>query len=325
MEHPRDLRVQKLTAYGAALAMLPYLLIKIVWTLDGLLGGGLDQGVWEDLNWAQVNGLTVVMAAVGITLALMLAQRWGTRVPTWMVALPAWIGMGFLVPVLTMVISTAPFQSAPEATDPGAELPTWEAVLIAVAFAGTGLGLAIAFPLYARRRWPEAFRGAMSDAPEGAGSTRQLQVVLARRAMTVVVLLGLVQAYWAVGGTVGLETDQLGLRDARWHITVANSAVWALIAAWGIWALTHRRTRLRFWVPSLLTWVSSGSLFAWGAWKGLFTAAVPPDVPEHPFALAAVNQLSTMAGVVIGLTLLLVLHDRRSHLDDRQCAVVVNR
>ncbi|WP_166356071.1 hypothetical protein [Phytoactinopolyspora limicola] len=319
MDNPRHLRIQKLAGYGAAMAMLPYLLIKIVWTVDGLRGGGLDDGVWEELDWTQVNALTVAMAAVAVILGLMLAQDWGRRVPTWVIALPAWVGMGFLTPLLAVV--AVPFtESVEEATtEVAGELPLWEMVLITISFAGTGLGLAIAFPLYARRRWPEAFVGmagmagmAGEQETSATAAARPRPVVLARAAMALCVALGVGQLYWALGGTAGLEFAELQLRDARWHVFTANSGLWALIAAWGVWTLTRRRGRLPIWIPMLAAWVASGSLSAWGAWKGIFTALVPPETPEHPFALAAVNLSGLVAGVLAGLTLLLVLRVRRA-------------
>ncbi len=33
-----------MAAYGAAAAMAPYFVMKIVWTIDGLRGGGLREG-----------------------------------------------------------------------------------------------------------------------------------------------------------------------------------------------------------------------------------------------------------------------------------------
>ena len=45
-------RSGQVAGYGAALAMTPYLILKIFWTIDGLRGGGLHEGAWSHLNWA---------------------------------------------------------------------------------------------------------------------------------------------------------------------------------------------------------------------------------------------------------------------------------
>ncbi|GII04515.1 hypothetical protein Pta02_65230 [Planobispora takensis] len=136
--------------------MLPYFVIKIFWTVEGLRGGGLHGGAWSTLNWAAINGMTVGMAGVAILLGLALGRRWGERIPAWLLLLPAWIGMGFLVSMIPLLpASLLPAREDWEATE-SAGLPSWELPLIGLSFTGFALGLAVAAPIYARQRWPAA-------------------------------------------------------------------------------------------------------------------------------------------------------------------------
>lgn len=284
--HPRWVRARMVAGYGAALAMLPYLIIKVFWTLAGLRGGGLHDGTWSELDWVALNGLTVVMAGTAVVLGLALAQGWGLRVPGWLVVLPAWIGTGFLVPLIPVMPVLLLLGGGGD--DPAdAVLPAWEVALVSVSFAGFGLGVAVAFPLYVRHRWPYAFTG------------RIPQRAVTNLVAAVAGVLGLIQAYWALGGTVGLDRAALGGRDAQWHLLTGNSGLWALLGAWALWTATGQGARL-------LVWVASGMLFAWGSWKAVFAYAV--TTPEAPWALAVVNHFGALAGA---LAVVLMLTARR--------------
>jgi len=165
---------------------------------------------------------------------------------------------------------------------------------------GIGLGLPIAFAGYAKARWPEALGGPI-DRGDRPGHTRQLQVPLARIVAVGCVLLGLTKAYWALGGPIGIDPARLDDRDLWWHSLTMSTGVWSLAGAWGILVLTSGRGFGRFLPPVMASWVSSGMLFSYN----LF------------FAMRAelARVLATEAGVVLGLlmalTILLVLHDRR--------------
>jgi hypothetical protein len=47
-----------------------------------------------------LNSATIGMAGIGIAVALALVRPWGMRIPAAPLAFCAWIGTGFLVPVL---------------------------------------------------------------------------------------------------------------------------------------------------------------------------------------------------------------------------------
>lgn len=103
-KHPNDSRLMKLrriSGYGAAIAVTPYLLIKIIWTF-GLF---LPTEQMGEPSWRIINAVTAVLAAIGIALAMAFCRPWGERLPAWTVALPIWMGTGLLVPMLLL----APF------------------------------------------------------------------------------------------------------------------------------------------------------------------------------------------------------------------------
>ncbi len=291
-------RVQRFAGFSAALAMLPYLIVKVVWTVDGLRGGGLSDGVWSELDWAVINALTVVMSGLAVLLGLALAQPWGRRLPGGLLLVPAWIGAGFLVPLLPLMpvlflLTTGGTRTA-GSDDP--VLPAREVALVSLSFAGFALGVAIALPLYVLRRWPQALQGRPAGSPAGRAAATVTAAVAA--------VLGLAQLFWALGGTLGLNQAALGERDAQWHLLTGNSGLWALVAGYGIVAVTHRGAGGR---TLLLTWVASGFLFAWGSWKAAFTSATAAEFPspDLPWMLALQNHFGALTGLAV---LLIALH-----------------
>lgn len=295
------LRVGRVAAYCAVFAMAPYFVMKIFWTIDGLRGGGLHEGAWRHLNWAVINGLTVAMSGLAMLLGLALAQRWGLRLPAWLMLLPGWIGMGFLVPMLPLIPFLALANTDTGDTTAESQMAAWEIGLLSVSFAGFALGVAVAAPAYAARRWPGAFSGRVVDRRPG------VRITVARLAAALCVALGLPQLFWALGGTIGLNGATLDSRDAQWHLLTANNGVWALGAAWSAWTLTRHAGR----TPLLLSWLASGFLFAWGSWKAVFSFAVTPEFPppEHLWTLTLQNHFGAAAGLLVLVVILLTVSD----------------
>ncbi|MGA9227394.1 MAG: hypothetical protein WB217_13705, partial [Mesobacillus sp.] len=91
----RLMRLRRIGGYGAAIAVTPYLLIKIVWSF-GLF---LPTEQMGEASWRIINAVTAVLAAIGILLAMAFCRPWGERLPAWLVALPIWVGTGLLVPM----------------------------------------------------------------------------------------------------------------------------------------------------------------------------------------------------------------------------------
>lgn len=84
------MRMRRIFGYGAAIAVTPYLLIKIAWTF-GLF---VPTEQMDDASWRAINAVTAVIAIVGILLAMAFCRPWGERLPAWLVALPVWVGTG---------------------------------------------------------------------------------------------------------------------------------------------------------------------------------------------------------------------------------------
>ncbi|MFD9499951.1 hypothetical protein [Streptomyces sp. NPDC060035] len=294
-------RVGRNAAYGAALALLPYLLIKVSWVVGSLLGVlpvGNGFGLAE---WIVLNIVTVGMAVIGIALALALVRPWGMRMPGALVAFCSWVGSGFLVSVLPFVFFSALLKVGGDSQGGGGDdpaMPLWEGVLVQFSFVGMGLGLALAVPAYLRRRWPDAFVGRLGDSPRTAPPW----------AAVVGAAVGLVWLYWAAGGTLGIA-----------HPTERNTDGYVLAAVWGFWALagsaavwTVARARpagLARRLPLVFGWVGSGSLFAWSAWKlplMLYVAvADPADVAplENPTVAVVLHLCAVVAGAAMMRTL----------------------
>lgn len=288
-------RAGRVAAYGAALALTPYLLIKVSWvagSLVGLLPVGAGFG---RVKWVVLNSATIGMAGTGIAVALALVRPWGMRIPAAPLAFCAWVGTGFLVPLLPYAVLGSLLGSAdgdPQGgSDAGPSMPAWEAALIQFGFVGMGLGLAVALPLYVRRRRPDVFAGRLGD--RGEGSPRALPWTVVAGAA-----VGLVRVYWAVGGTAGVA--HRGERDLAWHVLSGMLGLWALAGSAATWAAVRGRpARVPRWGPMALGWLGSGSLFAWSGWKLPFTlylaVARPADaaLPEN-LALAAVLHLAAV-------------------------------
>ncbi|MFD3482649.1 hypothetical protein [Streptomyces sp. NPDC058665] len=294
-------RAGRRAAYGAALALVPYALIKVSWvvgSLAGVLPVGDGFGMAE---WVVLNTVTIGMAAIGIALALALVRPWGMRIPGPPVVICAWVGSGFLVSILPFAVFGALRGSAGGSGAGGddPEMPAWEGTLVQLSFLGMGLGLALAVPAYLRRRWPDAFTGRLGDAPRTATPW----------AAALGGAVGLVWLYWALGGTAGIAHP--AERNADWYVLTALSGGWALAAAAVTTTLTHARpARLPRRPALILGWIGSGSLFAWSAWKApasLYVAwADPPDTlpPEHPAAAVTLHLCAVLAGAAMLRTLL---------------------
>ncbi|GAA3848942.1 hypothetical protein GCM10022227_02130 [Streptomyces sedi] len=290
----------------AVVAVAPYLFIKVLWAF-GLFVPTEEMG---GADWRAANAATAVLAAVGIVLALAFSRPWGERLPAWLVALPVWVGTGLLVPMLLLapVLGPAAMNRDQDAGAP--DFWIYEQILVMISLVGAGVGLPLALLGYARARWPEALGGPL-DRGEPAGSSRALQATAARLLAVGCVLLGAVKVYWAAGGTLGIDPDRLDGRDIWWHLLTLSTGVWALAGAWGLVVLATRRGTRWFLPPMGAAWISSGMLFSYSVYNLLTLTDMQQPAPEHPLAAAATREAGAVLGVLMGMVVLLVLHDRR--------------
>lgn len=298
------------SAYGVAVAVTPYLLIKIAWTF-GLF---LPTEQMGEASWRAINAGTAALAAVAILLALAFSRPWGERLPAWLVALPVWVGTGLLVPMVTLAPVLGPAAIARDKEAGAADIWAYEQILVMVSLVGIGVGLPLALAGYAKARWPEALSGP-ADFTAGPGHSQQLQITLARLAAAGCIPLGITKIYWATGGTLGLDSGRLGLRDAWWHVLSLSTGAWALMGAWGLLVLTTRRGAPNFWAPMAAGWISSSVLFSQNLYSGLSaTRSDAGPVPEYPLARVLSSDVGLVLGSLMAVILLLVLHDRRGAL-----------
>lgn len=300
-------RIGRGAAYGSALVLSPYLLIKVSWVLGALIGVLPTGKGFSRSGWVLFNTVTVGMAAIGIVLALALVRPWGRRLPARAVVFSAWIGSGFLVSVLPFALYSvlaSPTGSTQDSGGGDPALPGWEALLLQVSFAGMGLGLALALPAYFRRRWPHAFR--KRDAGQRAdlhGEDRPGRAVT--WAPLLAALVGAYWLYWTLGGTLGLARP--AVRDSTWYLLTGLGGVWALLGAAGALSLARDRPHgLPRAVPLALCWLGSGSLCAWSGWKLpvlLIARLADPTAPAPPGHLAA-GSLLNLAAVLAGAGML---------------------
>jgi hypothetical protein len=264
-------RVGGLAAYGAALALTPYLVIKVSWVagaLTGLLpiGDGMSTSGWIALNAA-----TIVMAGIGIVVALALVRPWGLRIPARLLVAGSWIGAGFLVPLL-------PYALVGLFDIEGGELPAWEAALIQAGFVGMGLGLAVALPAYFRRRWPLAMSGRLGERP--------LHGPMVGWSIVAAAALAAIWTWAALD-----DGPMLGLLFAAWALAAAV-AVWCLVAG--------RPASAPRWVAMIVAWLGSGSLFAWSAWKLPLSAVVDTGAPAWTFGIGVLTGAAMLRTLVGG-------------------------
>lgn len=283
-------RAGELAAYGAALALTPYLAIKVSWVV-GALAGVLptgDNGM-RTSEWVALNVTTIVMAGVGIAVALALVRPWGRRIPARLLVACSWIGAGFLVPLL-------PYAVVGLVDIDGGSMPTWEAALIQAGFVGMGLGLAVALPAYFRRRWPAHLDGRLD---------RRMPPGTAAWSIAAAAGLAVIWTYWALGGDLGLVNPDE--RVTTWRVLVLLFAAWALAAAAAVRCLVvGRPAHWPRWIPMAVAWLGSGSLFAWSAWKLPLMLYVAAAEPAEPVLIVHIEleTLLHVVGIVVGVAML---------------------
>jgi hypothetical protein len=303
VQSPRWSRVRRFAGYAGALAITPYVVIKVVWVVGALLGL-LPKGKGFTLaGWITLNVVTIALGSAGIVLCLALARPWGRRIPAVVVLVPSWFGAGLLVPMIPFlaVSSALGAGSGGDAGDPAAP-PTFEDVLIQVSFAGLALCLAVALPLYLRERWPVAFVGRL-------GSGGRTDVPVAAFAFAGALVVAAASGYWVAGGTVGLT--HLEGRALMWRLLTGNTALWALLGAAAVGLLVARRPPLTpHWLPVAVAWAASGLLTAWSAWRLPFAAVLAFGSgsaamwPENLAVIAAMEVVGLGTGLAILATLL---------------------
>lgn len=307
----RLMKWRKISGVGAAIAVAPYLLIKILWTF-GLF---LPTEQMGEPSWRMINAVTAVLAAIGILLAMAFSRPWGERLPAWIVALPIWVGTGLLVPMLLLAPILGPAAIIKDQEAGAGELWIVEQIFVMISLFGIGIFLPIALAGYAKFRWPEAM-GGKTYYKEQTGNTLQLQLILAKIVAVGCILLGVLKLYWAAGGSIGLDPTMINYRDIWWHLLSLSMGLWSFVGAWGILVMTTRKGCKWFFPPMAAAWISSGMLFSNNIYAALSSTrreALPS--PEYSVLRLLTTEAGIVLGVMMGMLILFVLHERRHVVD----------
>ncbi|MGF1426775.1 hypothetical protein [Kitasatospora sp. LaBMicrA B282] len=319
-------RAGRLAAYGAALVMTPYALIKVTWVV-GAIVGLLPIGDGFSLpGWVVLNTTTVGMAGIGIAMALALVRPWGMRLPGPLVAFVAWVGSGFLVAMLPYAVLDALLggsDGGPRQAGHDPVMPGWEAGLIQLSFVGMGPGPLLRI-LSDQRAALGARLGVPADRPR-TGSYLDGPPVrpggmpgVARPARSVREALGLaiaLPAYlrrrWpeAFAGRVG-DGGTGRPRRVSWALGAAAvvGLVWLSWAAGGAAGVAHPADRVTGW--RLLNgvcglWALTASAATWAISRGR-PARLPRWVPLA-FGWLGTGSLFAWSGWKLPLTLYVAL------------------
>lgn len=301
--------------YGTILCALPYLALKIIWLSGGQLGVA-DAAVMNDRTMIVLNAATAFMDLTAIALALAFTHRWGLRTPAWLLLPPMWIGAGLLsrfVVIVPLVAISLLLTSDLSRVPSGGPVEPWVYVVVYTGFTGMGIGLLIAFALYARARWRSVFE--IVRRPERIGAAGALLVPLsATGALLAAAGSGLPLA-WAFGSTIGLRADLAAARTFSSYLLNATDAAMGIGAAAGILTMVHGLgRRIPQWLVITVTWLGSGSLFAWGLWhliNVLGDTALVRDRIQGMTLVHVTSLLRCIGGLVTEGVLLVVLAERR--------------
>ena len=256
-------RLGTAAAWISAVCCLPYLVLKVVWTV-GVPWGITDRSLFDESGWAAANAVMAVIELTGLALVLALTRPWSRRVPVWLVLVPVWVGTGLLFEISVGAVLVGLFSSSSQTADASTGIEPWVFVLVYTSFAGQGVALAIAFACHVRARWGQLLGARTADVlPQRTARARsRAERHLAQNAEVIAALAAAVAfpfVYWTAGGSFGLSSAQphpeAGLQASR--------VIGALVAAVGLLGLAGRwGSQRRFWLPVTLTWLGSGALVA---------------------------------------------------------------
>ncbi|AIR97687.1 hypothetical protein [Streptomyces glaucescens] len=296
-------RARRMLRAVAVVSCLPYLSLKAAWIAGSRLGIPDGSVLLEHRTAVAVaNGVTVLMDACVIVLALVLTRPWGRRLPAWLLAVPVWVATGLLTPIMTgfpVQLLVGAFGGGDTTGDGGEPfLHSWVFAVVYGGFIVQGLALGTLFALYARDRWGHLWQGRVWDqsrAVLGTGAQRTAAVtaaVLAVPPLTAHLL-------WACGGTVGLDDDLVAGRAGGFHVVEAQSALFVAVAVAAALTLAFRRgPALPVAVPLTLAWISSAAVACWSGWQAVASLVAAGSAAGRPTPLMNVTYAG---GMIVGI------------------------
>lgn len=271
-----DRRARALLLTVVAVACAPYVVLKLLW-VAGASPGVRDTALIHSALYRAANVITLVLDLVLVLVVVVLSGPRSTGRLGRLLALPATIGLGLLLPVVT----AAPVIAVVGALDPGPEaaadegLAPWVYAVVYTGFTVQFGCLAVATAIHVRRR-PTPYR------PVGPGATG---LVAATGAAYV---LGL--AAWAGGATVGLTAGVDLPRSSR--ILYAVLAGLTVVAV-ALMTRARRDPAVRF-----LALVGAMAVWTWALFSLLTTLATP----EGPPTVGSLGVAVWLCGAACGLT-----------------------
>lgn len=300
------------------LATLPYLILKIHWLFGGTAG---LNGMADRTQVDALNAFTAGMDLVAALLAAVFAFGWGRRVPAWLILFPVWVGTGLLGEIvlgtpfqaLTAAVAGDPLLPADSAAAPP-PVASWVFGMVYAGFIVQGLAFLTAFVLYARDRWPAAFRGRVGEGTVRVPAVRALATPLTWTAAIGAGFVAVVNLAWSLGYTGGISADHADAFSRTARTNGAVVAAFALAAAVGlILDASTRARRIPRWIITVAAWVGTGSMFGWGMWALLVLLGSDTGVGmQHTPDLTNYEALLRFTlGVLGGLAFLLTAAERR--------------
>ncbi|MFE4611091.1 hypothetical protein ACFRK5_22530 [Streptomyces niveus] len=307
--------VRALRAVAIA-SCLPYITLKILW-IAGDRTGVPDGSALLDhrARMAVANGVSVVLDATVVVLALLLTQPWGRRVPAWLLVLPMWVAAGLLAPIMTgyplQLAASVVEGSRPAPSNSEPFLDAWVFGVVYGGFILQGLTLGALFVRYARRRWGHLWRGAVGDPP----ATTAIRATVTAGSL-LALLPAVTHLLWAAGATTGLSADRVESRSTDFYLVEGVNGLFAVVAVVGTLLLV-----LQFrgggpgaglsprW-PLAAAWVGSGTLGCWGGFLFLVTA-LPGEQDQRAAGLMVLTYaVSMVAGLLLFSGVVSVLRRR---------------
>jgi hypothetical protein len=291
----------------AIASCVPYLTLKTAWIAGSRIGIPDGSVLLEHSAVLVVaNGVTLLMDTAVIVLALLLTQRWGLRVPAWLLAFPMWVATGLLVPI--MVGFPVQLLSPGGAGQDEPFLHDWVFGVVYGGFIVQGITLGSLFTLYARDRWGHVWRGGrVAGGPAGAG----LRAVTAGASLLLLAPAA-AHALWALGGTAGLPARRIAERSADFHTAEGLRVLFAAAAVAGVlWLVRGAGRPGAGRAPLALAWAGSGAVGCWGGWM-LLSVLLPQDDPgnEPTAAMALAYAGEMITGVLLACCMAVVLRRR---------------
>ncbi|MEU4727741.1 hypothetical protein [Streptomyces sp. NPDC023588] len=290
--------VRNVLRVAALAATVPYLALKTAW-LAGSRIGIPDGSVLLDPEpfLIAANAVTVAMDACVILLVLVLTRPWGMRVPAWLLVVPVFVATGLLTPIFLgfpgqLLVRLLGFGADPTKTalrEPF--LDPWVFNVVYTGFMVQGLALAGLFVPYARKRWGRRWQGVLGPGVARVGSrvgSRRLPSptgVAAAAAAAAGLAVAALHAYWAFGGTAGMDAEAVAAYSTEAAVVTAVHGMCALAAGAGA-LLLARGGALRAWWPLGLAWTGAGATLTWGAWTLIATLGPELDGGEGPSGTA---------------------------------------